>query len=261
MTCAETLELLHAYVDGELDLVRNLELERHLAQCPDCPRAYENLRALRTALKDGAVYYAAPAALRARVRKLSHDRRHAPSWRRWTVTRGEWPWLITAAAVLAALVVLVRARGPGAPPETLAREAVASHVRSLMANHLADVISSNQHTVKPWFDGKLDFAPVVEDLASDGFPLAGGRLDYFGGQPVAALVYRRRKHFINLFTWPAAHSADTPPRAETIRGYNVIHWSEAGMAYWAVSDLGAAELRQFAGLFARRAAAPAVPRG
>jgi anti-sigma factor RsiW len=127
----------------------------------------------------------------------------------------------------------------------LAEEAVSSHIRSLMANHLADVASTDQHTVKPWFNGKLDFSPPVKDLAEEGFPLTGGRLDYLEGRPVAGLLHRRNRHIINLFVWPSSRSGSRP-EAFSIKGYNVVHWTESGMTFWAVSDLNRKELDQFA---------------
>jgi anti-sigma factor RsiW len=128
---------------------------------------------------------------------------------------------------------------------------VADHIRSLLATHLVDVASSDQHTVKPWFDGKIDFAPEVRDFAADGFPLVGGRLDYLDGKTVVALVYRRHKHPINLLISPVPGRGDTSPEALTRRGYNLVHWTQGEMSYWAVSDVNAAELGQFAGRFAR----------
>jgi anti-sigma factor RsiW len=134
---------------------------------------------------------------------------------------------------------------PAPESQMLAEQVVSSHIRSLMANHLSDVVSTDQHTVKPWFSGKLDFAPVVKDLAPKGFPLVGGRLDYINNHSAAALVYKRRQHTINLFLWPSSES-DSSPRSITIKGFNVVEWTHSHMAYWAVSDLNADELTEFA---------------
>lgn len=165
--------------------------------------------------------------------------------RRWS-----WQTASALAAGLALVVVVVYRFAPGAPKvspaDLVAREVLASHVRSLMANHLTDVPSSDQHTVKPWFNGKLDFSPPVRDLSAQGFPLVGGRLDYLEGRPVAALVYQRRRHFINLFIWPS--SADSGKQVVMQQGYNMHHWAESGMVYWAVSDLNNSELEEFVGL-------------
>jgi anti-sigma factor RsiW len=137
---------------------------------------------------------------------------------------------------------------PSSPDEALIQQVVSSHIRSLMANHLVDVASTDQHTVKPRFDGKLDFAPPVIDLASKGFHLVGGRLDYLDNRPVAALVYRYQKHIINLFIWPSTSGEDTTPQMTSQQGYNVIYWKQSGMDYWAVSDVGEAQVQQFAHL-------------
>lgn len=247
MNCHETRELIGAYADGELDAARNLEIERHLQSCPSCPEVYAEQRALAEAIARRAPRFAAPAALRAQImatlRVGAGARRVLPFPQRY----GRAVWTIAAVALIGLFVagILFSRRGES---DLLAKEIVASHVRSLMANHLADVVSTDRHTVKPWFDGKLDFAPPVVDLASEGFPLVGGRLDYLDEHPVAALVYGRDKHFINLFVWPARGS--TGVRVETakiisIHGYHLLHWSGPEMNYWAVSDVNPDDLRQF----------------
>jgi len=254
VNCDEARPLIDGYADGELDVVRAMDVERHIRDCQACGRAFQCLRGLRESVGRAPLYRRAPAALERRVRAAVRAEaglaaakpggpRPAPAWRR--------PALAAAAVLLViALTAAVAwrvARGPaeGAAEQALAREVVAGHVRSLLAEHLLDVPSSDRHTVRPWFNGRLDFAPDVRDFAADGYALAGGRLDYVDGRPVAALVYRHGRHPINLFVWPAADSAVGPERLSTVNGYHVAHWADKGMTYWAVSDAGEEELREF----------------
>jgi anti-sigma factor RsiW len=259
VTCEAARRLLHAYVDGELDVVKSLEVEAHLNDCAACAREEANLRALHAALDNSALYHEAPAQLARKVRTALRDARRTEAGRRWAFRRYSW----AGAAAAAVLVIAILVRGvlpPGSSTgELTAREVVDDHLRSLTGNHLTDVLSSNQHTVKPWFDGRLNFTPPVADFGPDGFPLVGGRLDYLDNRPVAAVVYRRRQHVINLFISPAAHQADTAPESQVRAGYNIIHWTRAGMAYWAVSSVNATELAQFAQLVREKSSALPTP--
>ncbi len=159
-------------------------------------------------------------------------------WHRWWSNGASFGLGAACAAALAFLLLM-----PAMPPG-LTEQVIAGHVRALQPGHLQDVASEDRHTVKPWFDGRIDFAPPVKDLAAARFPLTGGRLDYLDGRPVAALIYQRDKHVIDLFVWPAA--GETPPQSAERQGYNIVHWSQNGMAFWAVSDLETAQLKQFA---------------
>lgn len=239
-------ELLHAYIDGELDLVSGQEIERHLRTCEDCRRAEQQIHALRDALASDAAAYQVPPHLRRNVR--SALRREAKSDREIS-----WPWLVFATGAVCVLLFFaaVLFQSTRTTSNTLVDQVIGNHLRSLLATHLLDIPSSDQHTVKPWFDGKIDFAPPVRDLSRDGFPMAGGRLDYLDGRTVVALVYHRNKHPINLFITPAPAKPDTTPQLVTRRGYNVLHWVRGEMEYWAVSDLNETELHQFAHLLVR----------
>ena len=240
-------ELLHAYVDGELDLANARETERHLERCADCRGIESAIRKLRAALTSAATAYRAPARLRRNVRAAL---RREAKLSRQTLS----PWLMLATGAAFAAVILgfgLFQTTRAARANAIVDQAVANHVRSLLATQLVDVVSSDQHTVKPWFDGKIDFAPEVHDLSANGFPLVGGRLDYLDGKTVAALVYQRNKHPINLFITPAPTSRSSSPIVTTRRGYNVFAWTNNGMKYWAVSDLNQAELRQLTELFER----------
>jgi len=250
MNCEQARPLLAAYHDGELDVPATLALERHLAGCAACSAALQAERALSKAVR-GAPYHRAPEELRARLRAALPTAAAAPAAAAGTAAprrRRDWSrWAMPLAASLALALGLDAMLATQRAQRTLADELVAGHVRSLQAEHLADVASSDQHTVKPWFAGKLDYSPPVRDLAAQDFPLAGGRLDYLEHRQVAALIYHRRKHVINLYIWPT-QDGDAPPQARTDDGYSLIHWRSGGMNYWAVSDLNAEELRQFAQL-------------
>jgi anti-sigma factor RsiW len=242
--CEEISGLLSPYADGELDLVRGVEIEQHLQECPACAAVLERTRSLSTMLGDPALYHEPPAYLQERVRASLRE-----EW----VGRASLPWrrfgAVAAAAALAAFALWGALRGLSAPSadELLAREVVAGHVRSLLADHLVDVKSSDRHVVKPWFIGKVDFAPDVKDPGEQDFPLVGGRLDYVGGQRVAALVYRRNQHFINVFVWRAAGKDRAPEHLEQ-QGYRLIRWTDNGRMFWVVSDLNEGELREFVDL-------------
>ncbi|HLJ57805.1 MAG TPA: zf-HC2 domain-containing protein [Chthonomonadaceae bacterium] len=260
MNCNEVRLLIPAYFDGELDLVRSVEVERHLQDCGDCTRQLEAQKALRQTVRSASLARAAPVGMDRRmlaaVQRESRAAAPAPASSRPFWLRRAGPALAFAGlAALAAVFWLQTHALTAGRQAALADEAVSSHLRSLQAAHLFDVASTNQHTVKPWFTGKLDFSPPVVDLAAQDYPLAGGRLDYLDGRPVAALVYHKRLHVINLFVWPTA-AGRAAPELEERRGYHVEQWSAAGMEYCAVSDVNAADLREFCALVAQRAAAP-----
>ena len=249
MSCQEVREFLGAYVDKELDVITASPFDRHLTECAACRTKYEQYRDVHDTIRAHMEYFQAPEDLEKKLRAQLHpsgERKDTQAQREWF--SGWRAWVLAtasmAAVLLLALVLLQIARRPSTS-EILAQQVVSSHIRSLLANHISDVISSDQHTVKPWFSGRLDFAPVVKDLAPEGFPLVGGRLDYLDDRPVAALVYKRRQHTINLFLWPSRGS-DSGPRTLSIRGYNLVYWTHAHMAFWAISDVNAADLGQFA---------------
>jgi len=258
LSCHETQDLIHGYLDGELDLVRNLAIEQHLQSCQACAQAYRNQQALRSAIRTGSLYFKAPANLQKRVR--SATRKASKAETRPQVWSWRWLSVGTSLAVLAIITwsLVPFLTGPSAD-DRLAQEVISAHVRSLMVNHLVDVSSSDQHTVKPWFNGKLDFSPPVKDLTDYGFPLVGGRLDYLNNRPVAALVYRRQQHFINLFIQPSSQGSEVDQKTVARQGYHLFHWTKAGMIYWVVSDLNESELQQFAKLVQNQAS-PATAR-
>ena len=247
VTCNDFGTLLHGYMDGELDLVRHVEIEDHLRTCSRCSRIYQAQLALRSALKSDELYFRAPARLERQVR-MAAQRAESKSWLPRRQTPGWIGAALAAAAVVAFAVFVWPMLSRPSPTERIAQDVVSAHIRSLMPGHLTDVPSSEQHTVKPWFAGKLDFSPPVADLSAEGFPLVGGRLDYAAGRAVAALVYRRGEHFINLFVWPSASTREIAETADARHGYSLVYWTRGQMNFWAISDLNATELRQFAGL-------------
>jgi anti-sigma factor RsiW len=256
MNCRDVNELVHAYVDDELDLVSARQVDEHLVLCGGCRGRLETVRAVKGAVANSGQYFKAPVELRARVlgailekdqtvstnaitpdlsrRERGKEGAYRSSWRSWG--------LAVAAVVVLAVMLSLTFRGGQENP--IVAEVLTAHLRSMQAGHLMDVVSTDQHTVKPWFDSRVDFSPPVKQLEAAGFPLLGGRLDYLGNRPVAALIYGRAKHTINLFVWPGEGGSGATER----RGFNVVHWTAGGMTFWAVSDLNARELEQFAEL-------------
>jgi len=241
VNCPEVERVLDAYADNELAPAEAAEVRAHLDACPACRKRVADRAALGQLIRR-VPYYPAPDRVRAAVATARRPARFTPQLLAWAAVV-----MLAVSLGGATAVRTVRARQLASATDALAQDIVAGHVRALTGAHLFDVQSSDQHTVKPWFQGKLDFSPPVDDLAPLGFPLVGGRLDQLAGHPVAALVYRRRQHVINLFVWPASDIAAAPADARTIRGFQMRHWTHNGMAFWAVSDLNDAELDQFAG--------------
>jgi anti-sigma factor RsiW len=236
MNCETAHTFLDAYSTDELDLVSAMEVETHLADCSNCARELASIRSLRQMVKGPSLRYTAPTALRQTLAAAEESRSSFGGWR---VAR------IAAVVALLLLPWVAWYLSASRSNATQFAEAItAAHVRSLQGDHLLDVVSTDQHTVKPWFAGKIDFSPAVTDFASEGFPLIGGRLDYLDHRTVAAVVYRRNKHLINVFTWPTNES-DEPPRASQLEGFNLITWTRGGLRYSAVSDLNSQELSQF----------------
>lgn len=247
--CAEWELTLHGFLDGELDASHSLHFEQHLASCSHCSNQLEGFKALRKTVAQTGVRWRTPEHVRAQV--LAAIEREAATQSRSPAgaTRGQmfrifdrakqWLFVPSLAALAASLFLVV-----SLPQDrsSIQDEVVASHVRSLLVDHLTDVATSDRHTVKPWFNGKIDFSPPVVDLASQGFPLVGGRVDYIGGRVVAALVYRRQGHFINVFVWPAASATAT---TATRDGYNMANWTKDGLNFWAVSDVNADDIAKF----------------
>jgi anti-sigma factor RsiW len=239
VNCPLVDSVLDAYGDSELGRLEASEVRAHLDVCPACRQRAAARESLGRLIRR-VPYFAAPDRLRVDV---ARTRRPARVARRILA----WAAMVTLAVSVGGgtAVRAVRSRQAAAATTAIAQDVVAGHVRASMDAHLLDVRSTDHHTVKPWFLGKLNFSPPVDDLAPLGFPLVGGRLDYIAGRPVAALVYERRQHTINVFVWPAVDSNEVPSDTRTLRGFEVCHWTRDGMTFWAVSDLNDTELDEF----------------
>jgi mycothiol system anti-sigma-R factor len=248
--CELTHTVLHGYMDGELDAARAADFERHLISCADCVAVLEANESVRSSIQRAGLYERAPRALRQKIQAqlAGNTQASVMPFRKPT----QWRWLALAAAILVALFLGWRLPWllPGNQETALASAIVDAHLRSLQPGHLEDVVSTDQHTVKPWFDGKLDFAPPVHDFANEGFPLQGGRLDVVRGRTVAVLVYARRKHLVNVFVWPTTE-ADSEPLSGTQLGYHWMDWRKGGMEMCAVSDVSRDDLGELQRLLAQ----------
>lgn len=243
--CVDQELLLGALMDGELDAANTALVEAHMLRCDGCREEVERLSAMRSLMTSDGVRQSAPDSLKAKISALPElavtepkARHHLPGW----LAPG-------VAGALAASLAMVAFVGPMQQQSSLDSQIISSHVRSLQPGHLTDVQTTNQHIVKPWFNGKIDFAPPVPELADQGFPLAGGRLDSVNGKTVAAVVYHRRLHTVNLFVWPGAGMRN---RSSVEDGFALAEWSEDGLNFAAVSDIPAQELRQFEAIYRAR---------
>lgn len=252
--CSEWNLMLQGFVDGELDAAHSLQIEQHIAVCPHCAEQLKGLQALKQRIGQRGVHWRMPDYVRAQVleaisREAAIEMQGSASGREKVaglnflgfVRRWIFGPVLAALAVSLFLVIV-----PLSDRSSIGDEVIASHIRSLLVDHLTDVATSDQHTVKPWFNGKIDFAPPVVDLVREGFSLDGGRVDYVGGRVVAALVYRRQSHVINLFVWPSSGGPTASVRTAASRdGYNIQNWSAGGLMFWAVSDVSADDLERF----------------
>jgi anti-sigma factor RsiW len=253
MNCHECYDYIDAYIDNELDVAATIVVKQHLRDCSRCQQLLEARKAVVALLDNPQVRFEVPDSLLGKIQSVLPASRSDVKQR--SGSRFFNPWFTVPLALAATIAVMLglvflnqggmfdRSRG-----NALAQDVISSHVRSLLATHLLDVPSTDQHTVKPWFDGKLKFSPPVRDFADQGFRLIGGRLDYINGREVAALVYQRRLHVVNLFIWPLGSGRNTAAESFTKDGYNVSHWDRDGFEFWAVSDVNAEDLRVFAGL-------------
>ncbi|GCE21685.1 anti-sigma factor family protein [Dictyobacter kobayashii] len=253
MNCTEAQRLLHAYIDNELDVAHTLEVERHLETCAVCLENYQEYQALRDAMRDDALYFTAPAKLQKSVQAALRERSRTPLLARATSWRGPG---VAAAACLIAVALAVLLTGlwrttstvpPGGAGAGIQQQVFNNHMRSLMADHLVDIRSSNPDVIKPWFKGKLDYSPYIYNLAPAGYSLVGGRLDYLDNRAVAAIVYKYQGHIVNFFLWPSQQNS-APITISSAQGYHLANWEEEKMNCWAISDLKQSELQRFATL-------------
>jgi anti-sigma factor RsiW len=245
LSCELAKTTVHGYFDGELDAVRSAEFKRHLEDCVECQVELKDIESLRRQLQESNLYRHASPQFRDRVRKqlaqaAGAERVEAVSSQRWLLV----PAFCVLAAAMAVLAVMFFVTQSHNQSTRITAELIDAHVRSLQPGHLTDVQSTDQHTVKPWFDGKLDFIPPVSDFSQEGFPLVGGRLDIIDEHSVAALVYSRRKHFINLFVWPYREQEPTFASSGSREGYNWMRWQSGDMQFCLVSDAAATDLRE-----------------
>jgi len=254
MNCDDSRIYLPAYLDDELDVAESLRVQKHLAECGDCQQDQDEQLILRSALRDPDLR-AHPSVdfsnrIEAAVRRAANDEaRSRRSWRFEFLRLESFRWLPAVAVLLVVTMVgafVITNSLRSSHQQLIANAVLAGHIRSLQPNHLIDVPSSDRHTVKPWFQGRLDFSPPVPDLSELGWMLIGGRLDYVDGRSVAVIVYQRRMHNINVFLWPNHGSADDAIRQQEAQGYQILHWNGAEMTYWVVSDLNNSELLEFA---------------
>jgi anti-sigma factor RsiW len=244
MTCDETEILLHALIDGELDAGHARDVESHVATCPRCAAALADYRKMSEMVTGANLRYTAPLGLRKRIEASLPQPKPTPSRR--SLLRGFAMGSAVSAMAATGLVAIVLRNDDA---QRIESEVVSAHLRSLQAGHLIDVVSTDQHTVKPWFNGKLDVSPPVIDLTAQGFTLIGGRLDYLDARAIGAVVYKRRQHVINLFVAQTGNTERKAAKMETMQGFNVRRWSEQGMNFWAVSDIGPDELTEFGDKF------------
>ena len=251
MRCDECRDLLGAHADGELMPEESNAVREHLASCPQCTAEHDAMRELTRRLHEGLDRPRAPDVLKARIRStLARSDALEP---RVAPTRARRTSLLVAGLMIAALSATgsyVVARRSTFEP-SVSEQVLSSHIRSLMPGHLTDVASNDLHNVKPWFNGRVDLSPSVPRLDSLGYPLVGGRLDYVGGRPVAAVVYTRRQHVINVLSWPVDGAAASALTMSTEHGYHLAHWRDGGVEYWAASDVAEPDLRRFVELFTR----------